>query len=130
MELATRSGVLSSPSRFGSSPISSSSRRISSSNSLFSGVFDIVVFGLPQHELGKLTRRDLRGQYLPEGDDDVLGRRDDVFHERDVEIEVLVVDDVDDLSFDHLLELREIAHVTGLWIDVAVHRDIEGIVVP
>src|SRR6266550_7692654 len=108
MEFATRDGVLSRPSRFGSSPISSSSRRTSSSNSLLSCVFDIIVFGLPQDEPCELTGFDLGKKYFPERDDDVLGRRNHALHEWDVEIEILVIDYIDDLALDDLLEVGQV----------------------
>src|SRR5438270_3693824 len=130
MERATRSGVLRSPSRSGSSPMSSSSRRTSSSNSLLSCVFDIVVFSLPQDESGEFTRLHLRSKYFPERDDDVLRCRNDTFHERNIEIEVLVIDDINDLALDDFLELRQVADVARFRIDPAVNRDVERIVVP
>src|ERR1700730_3587240 len=105
MELATRCGVLSRPSRSGSSPSISSSRRISFSNSLFACVFDIVVFGLPQDEPGELAWLDLGIEYVPEREDDVFGCRNDALHERHVEIEILVVHDIYDLALDDFLEL-------------------------
>src|SRR6476619_4562799 len=104
-DAATRAGVRCSPSRDGSSPISSSCRRTISSSSLSPFVFDIVVFRLPHHEPLKLCRRDAGLENLPERDDDVLGRRDNVLHEGHVEIEVPVVDDFGDLLLDHLFQL-------------------------
>src|SRR6266436_3382549 len=111
MELATRCGVLSRPSRSGSSPSNSSSRRISFSNSLFTCVFDIVVFSLPQDQPGELAGPDLGIEYAPEREDDVLGCWNNALHEGHVEIEVLVVHDIDDLAFDDFLELGKVANI-------------------
>src|SRR5215208_6777216 len=129
MERATRTGVLSRPSRFGSSPISSSSRRTSSSNSLLSCVLDIVVFSLPQDEALERARLHPRCKDSPERRDDVLRSRDDSLHERNVEIEVLVVHHVDDLALDDLLELGEVADVASLLIDLTLDRNVERIIV-
>src|SRR3954463_4251863 len=129
MALATRDGVLSRPSLSASSPTSSSSRRIRSSNSLLSFVFDIVVLGLPQHQLLQLSRADARDKNLPERGNDVLRSRNHTLHEGHVEVEVLVVDDVDDLTLDYFLELRQVADVAGLRIDLAFDRDVECVVV-
>src|SRR5207248_3699262 len=109
---------LASPSRRGSSPISSSSRLIRPSNSrstsassfcnsLLTRVFDIIVFRLPQHQPAQFARLHLGSENFPESGDDVLGGRNDSLHERNIEIEVLVIDDVDDLAHDDFLDLGE-----------------------
>src|SRR3990170_5188205 len=100
IDAATRPGVLRSPSRPGSSPRSSSCLRTRSSKSLFAGIFDIVVFGFPQYEPREPGRLHPRGEDLPERDHDVLGGLDHSFHERHVEIEVLVIDVIDDFALD------------------------------
>src|ERR1700686_4780391 len=100
-----------------------------SSNSLSAGVFDIVVFCLPEHQASELAWLYLRGKDVPERSDDVLGCRDDALHEWNVEIEVLVIDDVDDLSLHDFLERGEVADVSGFRVDVALDRDVERIVV-
>src|ERR1700716_4061983 len=127
-ERATRAGGRSSPSRAGFSPSSSSSRRTSSSNSLSSSllacVFDIVVFGLPEDEPGQLARLDLWGEDFPEGRHDVFRGWDHVAHERHIEIEVLVVHDVDDFFLHDCFQLGKIAHVPGLFVDVALNGHI------
>src|SRR5690242_10617248 len=128
MAFATRSGVLSSPSRSGSSPRRASWSRTrpayavvgASSASwsdgcraglsgvttaaLLTGVLDIVVRGLPEHQSRELAGSDRRGELAPDGDDDVLRRRDHAAHELHVEVEVLVVDPVDDALLDEALE--------------------------
>src|SRR6266481_3174208 len=129
MELATRCGVLSRPSRSGSSPSNSSSRRISFSNSLFTCVFDIVVFSLPQDQPGELAGPDLGIEYAPEREDDVLGCWNNSLHEGHVEIEVLVVHDIDDLAFDDFLELGKVADIPRFGVDLTLDRDIERVVV-
>src|SRR6266853_5727460 len=120
MELPTRCGVLSRPSRSGSSPSNSSSRRISFSNSLSTCVFDIVVFSLPQHQPGELAGLDLGVEYVPESENDVLVCRNDALHERHVEIEILVVHDIDDLALDDLLELGKVTDVPGPGVDITL----------
>src|SRR5688572_4833738 len=104
--------------------MSSSWRRTRSSNGLFAGVFDIVVFSFPQDEPREPARLDSRGENLPERDHDVLGRRNHALHEGDVEIEVLVVDVIDHLALDDLLELGEIADISRPGIDIAFDRDV------
>src|ERR1700716_2052248 len=99
------------------------------SNSLSAGVFDIVVFCLPEDEPSELARLHLRREDVPERGDDVLGCRDDALHEGNVKIEVLVIEDVDDLVLHDFLERREVADVSSLWVDIALDRDVESIVV-
>jgi hypothetical protein len=44
------------------------------------------------------------------------------------DVEVLVVDDVDDLTLDDFLELRQVADVTRFRVDVTLDRDVQGVV--
>src|SRR4051812_8666334 len=105
MALATRSGVLSSPSRAGSSPSRASCWRTrpayasvgpssaswsegwraglsgAATTALLTGILDIVVRGLPEHQPHEPTRPDGRRELAPDGDDDVLRRRDHTAHE-------------------------------------------------
>src|SRR2546423_1476825 len=128
-DAATRAGVRSSPSRDGSSPISSSWRRMISSNSLSPFVLDIIVFGFPEHQPLQLPGRDLRLENLPERSDDVLRSRDDVLHERHVEIEVPVVHHARDLLLDDLLQLGQIEDISGLGVGLAFDRNVQRVVV-
>src|SRR5215218_1762657 len=106
--LATRVGVLRIPSRSGSSPISSSSRRMSASYSSralsVSSILYVVVVSFPEHEPLEPRGGDGRLDQTPEGDDDVLGRGDDPLHEGNIEVEVAVVDEVHHFAFDDPLE--------------------------
>src|SRR5687768_3797176 len=128
-DAATRCGVLSSPSRSGSSPMSSSWRRTSSSRSSVSCVFDIVVLGFPQNEPLELCRGDSRLENLPERDDDVLRSRDHAAHELHVEVEVAMIDDVHDLALDYFLQAREVQHVAGAVVNGTFDRYVESVVV-
>src|SRR6185436_2156261 len=101
----------------------------SSRNSLLTRVFDIVVFRLPQYQAGQRARLDLGSEDFPERGDDVLGCRGDALHERNIEIEVLVIDAVDDLALDDFLQLRAVVYVTRLLVDLALNGTIERIVV-
>src|SRR4051812_24597002 len=154
MALATRSGVLTRPSRSGSSPsrvswsCTSAAYAVVGPSSaswsdgwraglsgatiatLLTGVLDIVVGRLPEHQPDEPPRADGRRELAPDGDDDVFRRRDHVAHELHVEIEVLVVDLVDDTLLDEALEDREVHHVPGALTDRAADADVQRIVVP
>src|SRR5690348_10607901 len=67
----------------------------SATTSLLTGVLDIVVRCLPEDEAREPCRRDDGLQLAPDGDDDVLGGRDDAAHEVHVVIEVAMVDAID-----------------------------------
>src|SRR5688500_17679622 len=85
------------------------------------GIFDVIVLGLPQHETRQGRGLYRRLEDVPECDDDVLGGRNGILHERDVEIEVPVIDDIDYLLLHDVLERAEIHDVTGALLDLTGH---------
>src|SRR5688572_19798570 len=92
---------------------------------LLTGVLDIVVRRLPEHETHEPARCDDRLQLAPDRDDDVLRRRDHAPHEWYVQIEVLVIDQVHGALLDDLLERAEIQHVARPVVDRPADRDVE-----
>src|SRR4051812_6774641 len=96
---------------------------------LLTGVLDIVVRRLPEHQSHERAPLDGGGELAPDGHDDVLGRWNDAAHERDVEVEILVVDQVDRLLLHDPLEHREVDHVAGPVVDLSAYGDVERVVV-
>src|ERR1051325_3047826 len=84
-------------------------------------VLDIVVDGLPEHELRQLRWLERRLEHAPERNDDVLRRRDRVLQKIDFEVEIAMIDFSDDLALDDRLHLRQIDHVSGPRIGRALH---------
>src|SRR6476661_4620440 len=150
---ATRSGVLTRPSRVGSSPMRASwSRTISAyavmadssptcsaagsatvrgsaMMSLLAGVLDIVVGGLPEDEPREAGRRDRGRELAPDGDDDVLGGGNHALHEVHVEIEVAVVHAVEHTLGDDLLQGSKVEDIPGTRFDWSAHADVQRVVV-
>src|SRR5687767_14962734 len=98
-------------------PVAPSSRSPADSVAL---VLDIVVLGLPEPQAAQRARRHARRESPPARDDDVLGRRVDVSHELDVDIQVAVVDAVDDLALYDGLERAQVDDVPGSVVDRAL----------
>src|SRR5436190_846909 len=107
----------------------SADRMSDSEARLLTGVLDIVVRRLPEHELDELARPDRRLELAPDPDDDVLGGRDHAAHERDVEVEVLVVDAIDGTLLGDPLQRGEVEDVAGAIVHGAAHRHVEDVVV-
>src|SRR5918993_4609640 len=93
-------------------------------------VLDIVVLGLPEPQAAQRARRHTRREGPPARDDDVFGRRVDVSHELDVDIQVAVVDPVDDLALHDGLERAQVDDVPRAVVDRALDGHLQGIIVP
>ena len=55
---------------------------------------------------------DLRLELVPEGNDQILRRRDDPLKEFHVEVEVAVIAKIDDFPLNNGLQLSQVDHVT------------------
>lgn len=69
-----------------------------------------------------------RLENLPEDDGDVFRSRNHTLEKRNVMVQALVVDLVDDFGEDNVLELLEIHHHTGLGWNRTANGDLESIV--
>src|SRR5258705_2459134 len=131
--LARRAGVRSRPSREGSSPISFSSSRISSSMPSPRGgaaVFKSVVVGLDDHEAAQNSRGQRGLQPRPKGTGEIFAGGRHVAERVHRAREIVVVHSIQDDSRDRRIEGTEIRRHARDRIHLARHRHLDQVVVP
>jgi hypothetical protein len=91
-------------------------------------VLDIVVDSLPQHETRQLRGTEHWLEHTPEGDDNILRRRNNSAQEIDFEIQIAVIDFVDDVLLDDFLDTSEVNDVARALVYRAADGDVEDVV--
>lgn len=75
-------------------------------------------------------RRQMRRELFPNRDGQVFGAAHFVFHEVDINIQVLMVEPVDHMFLDELAQFLYIVQEAGIGIGRALDRNIQVIIVP
>src|SRR5690606_33679971 len=147
---STRSGVLRSPARSGSSPSCRNCSRMRSWKDTsmppagrssrcsvpiplmvsLPRVFDVVARRLPEHQAAELPLRDVGLQALPDRHHQVLRRGEDPLQPGNVQVEVEVIQVRDHRLLEDVAQCLQVDDVAGGRVHLPLHRHVELVVVP
>jgi hypothetical protein len=93
------------------------------------GIFGVVTWRFPEHELRQPTVGDLPDNALPDPDDEVLGRGNDTIEPTDIGIQIPMVEISQDGGLNKITEIAKIKHISGAGVDLALDGDVELVIV-